>query len=235
MGARGDLAILVAMLRRALLRGPAARAPDLGAASPATWLAPASLATATRDYAKSARGRVREAPRCARRRALPSDDVWEEVRDETTGQTYWWNVRTNETTALGAEKPRLLGTSVGNGNAPPPVGQPQRSDALARPGGGSMLGGSGAWSRRAWRSARGARWRTGPSGPVRGWGLRVRRWRRAGAGIGAVAGGARLGRLRRRLGSEMDQASTAATGARSSTGSTSTSRDHAIVYTVRFR
>ena len=124
------------MLRRVLLSAGRRLAPR--------DLAPASHATATRDYAKSARGRVR-GRRGARGAAPPppTDDPWEEVRDEATGQTYWWNVRTNETTALGAEKPRLLGTSVGNGNAPPPVGQPQRSDALARPGGGSMLGGFG--------------------------------------------------------------------------------------------
>ena len=136
------------MLRRALLSAGRRLAPrDLGAASPATMLAPACHATATRDYAKSARGRVRgrRGPRGAA--PPPADDPWEEVRDETTGQTYWWNVQTNETTALGAPKPRLLGTSAGDANAasgaPPPVGQPMGSNAVARPGGGSMLGGFG--------------------------------------------------------------------------------------------
>ncbi len=128
------------MLRRVLLSAGRRLAPR--------DLAPASHATATRDYAKSARGRVR-GRRGARGAAPPppTDDPWEEVRDEATGQTYWWNVRTNETTALGAEKPRLLGTSAGGGNgangAPPPVSQQQRSDAVARPGGGSVLGGFG--------------------------------------------------------------------------------------------
>lgn len=136
------------MLRRALLSAGRRLAPrDLGAASPATWLAPACHATATRDYAKSARGRVRgrRGPRGAA--PPPADDPWEEVRDETTGATYWWNTQTNETTALGAPKPRLLGTSAGDANAasgaPPPVGQPMGSNAVARPGGGSMLGGFG--------------------------------------------------------------------------------------------
>ena len=33
-----------------------------------------------------------------------SDD-WREVLDDTSGQTYFWNTRTNETTALGEPKP----------------------------------------------------------------------------------------------------------------------------------
>ena len=32
-------------------------------------------------------------------------DPWEEVRDPSSGQIYWWNPTTNETTAVGAPKP----------------------------------------------------------------------------------------------------------------------------------
>jgi hypothetical protein len=34
-----------------------------------------------------------------------SDDDWKEVLDDASGQTYFWNTRTNETTALGDPKP----------------------------------------------------------------------------------------------------------------------------------
>ena len=34
-----------------------------------------------------------------------SDDDWKEVLDDASGQTYFWNTRTNETTALGEPKP----------------------------------------------------------------------------------------------------------------------------------
>ena len=92
------------------------------------------------------------------------EDTWEEVKDETTGQTYWWNVQTNETTALGAPKPVATSlTPAQQGGAPPPVGQPpqQRSmmgafgsmvaegmafgtgSAIAHRAIGSMFGGGG--------------------------------------------------------------------------------------------
>ncbi|CAE8659497.1 unnamed protein product [Polarella glacialis] len=32
-------------------------------------------------------------------------DQWSEVSDPSTGQSYWWNQQTNETTAVGAAKP----------------------------------------------------------------------------------------------------------------------------------
>lgn len=51
-------------------------------------------------------------------------DPWMEVRDEATGQTYWWNPDTDETTALGEPKP---GSSVAPSpsSAPPPTQQQQ--------------------------------------------------------------------------------------------------------------
>eukprot|EP00971_Amphidinium_carterae_P085471 1690913-Amphidinium_carterae.1 len=41
----------------------------------------------------------------AQRQLVPQADEWEEVSDKATSQRYWWNKRTNETTALGAPKP----------------------------------------------------------------------------------------------------------------------------------
>lgn len=37
--------------------------------------------------------------------------AWSPVTDKTSGQVYWWNKQTNETTALGAPRPE--GTAVG--------------------------------------------------------------------------------------------------------------------------
>lgn len=125
---------------------------DLNVASSTTarLLAPVATQLATRDYSSKAnRGRMRG--RKAGRGAAPPPygDPWEEVRDETTGQVYWWNVQTNETTALGEGKPNNVflgaeGTTASSG-APPPAGAPHSgSNAVARPSGGrSMLGGFG--------------------------------------------------------------------------------------------
>ena len=60
-----------------------------------------------REMSTRGRGRFRGARRPVGKAAPPPalEDPWEEVKDETTGQTYWWNVHTNETTALGEPKP----------------------------------------------------------------------------------------------------------------------------------
>lgn len=36
------------------------------------------------------------------------EDPWQHVRDPQSGQMYWWNTQTNETTPLGAAKPAAL-------------------------------------------------------------------------------------------------------------------------------
>ena len=72
-----------------------------------------------RGYAKSAR---RAPGRHRRSETSPAVVQWTEVRDPATGASYWWNKATNQTTALGAAKPR------GNvATEPPPV------DALSTP------------------------------------------------------------------------------------------------------
>ena len=35
----------------------------------------------------------------------PSGELWQPVKDKASGQVYWWNTNTDETTALGAPKP----------------------------------------------------------------------------------------------------------------------------------
>ena len=134
------------MLRRAALSSARWLVPcDLSVASSTGTraLAPVATQMAVRDYSsrRGTQGRVRG--RRGTRGAAPpaADDPWEEVRDETTGQTYWWNVNTNETTALGEAKPQFTGNDYGG--APPPGVMKQGSNAVARPSGGSMLGGLG--------------------------------------------------------------------------------------------
>eukprot|EP01040_Poterioochromonas_malhamensis_P010090 gene10090-10968_t len=53
------------------------------------------------------------------------EEAWVEVQDKTSGQIYWWNTVTNETTALGAPRP----------TGPTALAQPQQQ--------GSMGGGLG--------------------------------------------------------------------------------------------
>lgn len=51
----------------------------------------------------------------------PLSDPWTEVKDPASGQIYYWNKVTNETTALGAPKP----------SAAAPQPQPQQQESMA--------------------------------------------------------------------------------------------------------
>jgi hypothetical protein len=51
---------------------------------------------------------------------VKDEDPWQPVTDASSGQTYWWNTQTNETTALGAPKPSAIPSPPppANGNQP---------------------------------------------------------------------------------------------------------------------
>ncbi len=61
------------------------------------------------------------------------EEAWTEVRDDASGQSYWWNKLTNETTHLGAPRP----TGPTALTAPPPADMQQQQQ------GGGMLSGLG--------------------------------------------------------------------------------------------
>jgi len=78
-------------------------------------------------------------------------DAWEAVTDKASGQVYYWNKATNETTALGAPKPvgGALGQPVQQQAAPSLMGMVVEGFAfgtgasLARHAVGSFFGGGG--------------------------------------------------------------------------------------------
>lgn len=49
--------------------------------------------------------RVGAKPAAASNVPAPAVDDWQEVPDNASGKSYWWNKKTNETTPLGAPKP----------------------------------------------------------------------------------------------------------------------------------
>lgn len=63
-------------------------------------------------------------------------DPWVAVKDEASGQVYWWNQDTDETTVLGAPKP-----TGPDGMTPPPPGH--SGGQVAPQQQGSMMGGIG--------------------------------------------------------------------------------------------
>lgn len=69
-------------------------------------------------------------PRKPIKKAIVSiEDAWTEVKDESSGQSYWWNQETNETTQLGALKPTRA--SVNSAAIPPPPAQEQSGGVMS--------------------------------------------------------------------------------------------------------
>lgn len=69
------------------------------------------------------------------------EDSWVSVKDESSGQIYWWNQQTDETTALGAPKPigptavQVTGPTAG------PLGMAQQSGGMMSGIGGTIAHG----------------------------------------------------------------------------------------------
>mmetsp|Transcript_44269 Transcript_44269/g.73736 ORF Transcript_44269/g.73736 Transcript_44269/m.73736 type:complete len:134 (-) Transcript_44269:201-602(-) len=84
--------------------------------------------------------------------AVATAEEWKEVKDEASGQFYFWNQRTNETTALGEPRPSAEGRLVPQqqGGAAPSFGSNLAGMAAAGVGMGvahaavgSLFGGFG--------------------------------------------------------------------------------------------
>jgi len=115
-----------------------------------------------RALARRARARApstRVAARAfASRRAPPPpmttvDELWEEVVDARTGQKYYWQVITDETTPLGAPRPTTYSAidptmpapARSGANAPPPSRDLGMTTGSAAGGFGSMIAQGAAW------------------------------------------------------------------------------------------
>lgn len=57
------------------------------------------------------------------------DDAWKEVKDPESGQIYFWNTVTNQTTALGEPKPTSSVPGPSNSSVPAPA-PPQQSGGM---------------------------------------------------------------------------------------------------------
>ena len=76
------------------------------AGRPVPFLRSISRSFATkRSGFRSRRSTPKEGAVVAQQGAVVKADEWTEVKDEASGQIYYWNQRTNETTALGEPKP----------------------------------------------------------------------------------------------------------------------------------
>lgn len=77
------------------------------------------------------------------------EEPWVEVKDDQTGQFYYWNKVTDETTALGASRPIgktatvVVNLATRNGGFPAPA--PTNSNPQGEPGLGSMVAQGMAW------------------------------------------------------------------------------------------
>lgn len=110
---------------------------------PALYVPCAGLARVTRGRKSGGSSSSELAPPPATENQDPSQ-AWTAVQDPQSGQTYWWNTVTNETTHLNAPKPlgATLATSP-NYTAVAPQGQQgimqQQQPQAQQPGLGSVL------------------------------------------------------------------------------------------------
>jgi hypothetical protein len=75
---------------------------------------------------------TRRPPPAAASAAPAVVDPWVSVKDESSGQIYWWNQDTDETTGLGEPKPMA---AAAPGGVPGPAGEQQRGGMMSGLGG----------------------------------------------------------------------------------------------------
>jgi hypothetical protein len=90
---------------------------------------------------KKVRGKVNIRPHVPRSAPLAMADPWTEVKDESSGMTYWWNQKTDETTHLGAPKPTLAANNNSQSAAQVPPPQQQQEGGMMSGLGGMVAQG----------------------------------------------------------------------------------------------
>lgn len=128
--------------RRAILKATQLRAP--AGAALAVRSAQHQLFSSKRRRAveRATGGR----PRAQRQEVMLShqenlpENAWVPVTDEASGQVYWWNQSTNETTALGAPKPTTVSLAQ---QAPQQIYQQGQQPTMGQAVGGMFASGIG--------------------------------------------------------------------------------------------
>eukprot|EP00959_Pyramimonas_sp_CCMP1952_P297351 6220646-Pyramimonas_sp.AAC.2 len=82
------------------------------AARPVPFLLSLSRGFATKRSGFRSGRTTKDVAVVAQANSVAKADEWTEVKDETSGQIYFWNQHTNETTALGEPKPGPEGRIV---------------------------------------------------------------------------------------------------------------------------
>lgn len=115
-------------LSRQLLRGTTSECRILNNNN--TSLVPSTITILKRGLVDDKKRPARRTPPRPKKAVVPIEESWVSVKDEASGQIYWWNQQTDETTALGAPKP----------TGPTAVQPAYQTGPLGQPTGGVMSG-----------------------------------------------------------------------------------------------